>query len=101
MGLDDVHHTKGHVAKNTLWPYSLGSVAGPTLLCLQATSVLRDHLLWVVPYPTQLLFHVAQERMTEQNPPEINGDHIREQCMPESTRMVQDGSHLGEAMEVE
>ena len=52
------------------------------------------------PHSTQLLFCMAQERMTAQNPSAKNADLGREQGMPESTRMMQDESHLVQATEV-
>ena len=38
--------------------------------------------------------------MTAQNPPAINGDLGRERGMPESTRMMHDGSRMREAIKV-
>ena len=38
--------------------------------------------------------------MTAEYPPTTNGDLVRELGAPESTRTMQDGSHLVEAMEV-
>ena len=51
-------------------------------------------------HPTQLLFHAALDRMAVQYPHVTNDDLDREQGMPESTSMMQDGSHLDEAPEV-
>ena len=49
----------------------------------------------------QLLFYTAWERMTDENPPATHSDLGRERGMPESTRTMQDGSHLVKAMEAE
>ena len=38
--------------------------------------------------PAQLLFYTAQEKMTAQNSPATNDNLSREQCVPESTRMM-------------
>ena len=38
--------------------------------------------------------------MTAQNPPATNGNLGRERGMPVSTRIIQDGSHLAEELEV-
>ena len=58
-----------------------------------------DHLALgrILSHP--VLFHTAQEMITAEYPPETNGDLGREQGVPESTRMIQDGSHPVEAME--
>ena len=41
-----------------------------------------------------------RERMTAQNPYKTNGDFGKDQGMLESTRIMQYGSYLGEALEV-
>ena len=42
----------------------------------------------------------AWERMVAKYPPATNGDLNREKSAPESTRIMQDGSHLDKAIEV-
>ena len=50
--------------------------------------------------PAQLPFHVAQAKMKAKNPPATNGDDSREKGVPESTKVMQDGSFLDKAIEV-
>ena len=64
-----------------------------------ATTFFATILLWVGFCPTQLLFYTAQERITAKHPLEINGEIGKEKGAPESTRTMQDGSYLAEAME--
>ena len=45
-------------------------------------------LLWLGASPTQLPFHLAWERITAKYSPAINDNLSREQCVPESTRMM-------------
>ena len=65
-----------------------------------ATTFAATVLLWVGSCPTQLFYHADQKSMTAKYLPAINGDLGKEGVMPKSTKMIQKGLHLGEAMEM-
>ena len=67
-------------------------------LCPIAIVLSANILLPAELYPAQILYLGTWEKITAQYPPAINGDLGSEQSGPESSRMMQDGSHLGEAM---
>ena len=69
-------------------------------MSLVATIFAATVLLWVGSFLAQLLFHIAMERMLAKYPLATNSNLGRELSMPESTRIIQDGSHLLEAIEV-
>ena len=66
---------------------------------VQAPNLVHDHLLQVRPHHAQHLFWAEWKRMAAQIPPATNGNLGRDWGMPKSTRMMQDGSYLGEALE--
>ena len=65
-----------------------------------AATFTTDILLWAQSHLTQLLFHTAWERMTDEYPPSLYSNLSRKHGVPETTRIVQDRSRPVEAMEV-
>ena len=64
-----------------------------------ATILSEATLLQVGPYPTQVLFYIAWERITAQYLPATNSELGRELGVPHSTRIMQDVSYLNKAIE--